>query len=58
MGVSSQLDVSDPRFSRVLHSHDFALDPTNPAFKVGYRRVAFTWVLCFYTMAVEVASPP
>ncbi|KAL8275382.1 hypothetical protein Esti_000704 [Eimeria stiedai] len=28
-----KLDVADPRFSRVLESHHFALDPTNPAFK-------------------------
>ncbi|OEH77914.1 hypothetical protein cyc_05375 [Cyclospora cayetanensis] len=28
-----KFDFADPRFKRVLQSHDFALDPTNPAFK-------------------------
>ncbi|KAI8929940.1 hypothetical protein BC831DRAFT_441650 [Entophlyctis helioformis] len=27
------LDVADPRFSAVLESHQFAIDPTNPQFK-------------------------
>jgi hypothetical protein len=27
------VDVSDPRFSRLYDSHDFAIDPTNPRFK-------------------------
>lgn len=28
-----QVDVSDPRFSRLFESHEFAIDPTNPRFK-------------------------
>ncbi|KAE8359342.1 hypothetical protein BDV27DRAFT_136312 [Aspergillus caelatus] len=28
-----QMDVSDPRFSRLFESHEFAIDPTNPRFK-------------------------
>ncbi|KAA8649936.1 hypothetical protein EYZ11_000998 [Aspergillus tanneri] len=28
-----QMDVSDPRFSRLFDSHEFAIDPTNPRFK-------------------------
>lgn len=28
-----QMDVSDPRFSRLFESHEFAIDPTNPKFK-------------------------
>ncbi|KAJ5815413.1 hypothetical protein N7474_007190 [Penicillium riverlandense] len=27
------VDVSDPRFSRLFESHEFAIDPTNPRFK-------------------------
>ena len=27
------MDVSDPRFSRLFESHEFAIDPTNPRFK-------------------------
>jgi hypothetical protein len=27
------VDVSDPRFSRLYDSHEFAIDPTNPRFK-------------------------
>ncbi|KAI9724067.1 MAG: hypothetical protein M1812_000785 [Candelaria pacifica] len=28
-----QMDVQDPRFSRLFESHEFAIDPTNPRFK-------------------------
>ncbi|KAJ5762158.1 uncharacterized protein N7511_005540 [Penicillium nucicola] len=28
-----EVNVSDPRFSRLFDSHDFAIDPTNPRFK-------------------------
>ncbi|KAL4896225.1 uridine kinase family-domain-containing protein [Aspergillus ambiguus] len=28
-----QMNVSDPRFSRLFESHEFAIDPTNPRFK-------------------------
>lgn len=28
-----QVNVSDPRFSRLYDTHDFAIDPTNPRFK-------------------------
>ncbi|KAF9887026.1 pre-rRNA-processing protein esf1 [Aspergillus nanangensis] len=28
-----QMDVSDPRFSQLFESHEFAIDPTNPRFK-------------------------
>ncbi|PLN79583.1 hypothetical protein BDW42DRAFT_172566 [Aspergillus taichungensis] len=28
-----QVDVQDPRFSRLFESHEFAIDPTNPRFK-------------------------
>lgn len=28
-----QMNVSDPRFSRLFESHEFAIDPTNPKFK-------------------------
>jgi hypothetical protein len=28
-----QIDVSDPRFTRLFESHEFAIDPTNPRFK-------------------------
>ena len=28
-----QMDVQDPRFSRLFESHEFAIDPTNPKFK-------------------------
>ncbi|KAF7591106.1 pre-rRNA-processing protein esf1 [Aspergillus hancockii] len=28
-----QMDVSDPRFTRLFESHEFAIDPTNPRFK-------------------------
>ncbi|PLB50410.1 hypothetical protein P170DRAFT_381062 [Aspergillus steynii IBT 23096] len=28
-----QMEVSDPRFSRLFESHEFAIDPTNPRFK-------------------------
>ncbi|KAJ9216034.1 hypothetical protein DTO166G4_2278 [Paecilomyces variotii] len=28
-----KIDVSDPRFSRLYESHEFAIDPTNPRFR-------------------------
>ncbi|KAL2866432.1 pre-rRNA-processing protein ESF1 [Aspergillus lucknowensis] len=28
-----EMNVSDPRFSRLFQSHEFAIDPTNPKFK-------------------------
>lgn len=28
-----EMDVSDPRFSRLFQNHEFAIDPTNPRFK-------------------------
>jgi hypothetical protein len=28
-----QMDVQDPRFSRLFESHEYAIDPTNPKFK-------------------------
>ncbi|KAL4987637.1 uridine kinase family-domain-containing protein [Aspergillus falconensis] len=28
-----EIDVSDPRFSRLFQNHEFAIDPTNPRFK-------------------------
>ncbi|KAL3497052.1 hypothetical protein BJX62DRAFT_192241 [Aspergillus germanicus] len=28
-----EIDVSDPRFSRLFQNHEFAIDPTNPKFK-------------------------
>lgn len=28
-----QMNVNDPRFSRLFESHEFAIDPTNPKFK-------------------------
>ncbi|KIW33252.1 uncharacterized protein PV07_00119 [Cladophialophora immunda] len=28
-----QVDTSDPRFSRLFESHEYAIDPTNPKFK-------------------------
>ncbi|GFF86379.1 pre-rRNA-processing protein esf1 [Aspergillus udagawae] len=28
-----QMDVSDPRFTRLFESHEYAIDPTNPKFK-------------------------
>ncbi|PYH76223.1 hypothetical protein BO82DRAFT_322341 [Aspergillus uvarum CBS 121591] len=28
-----QMEVNDPRFSRLFESHEFAIDPTNPKFK-------------------------
>ncbi|KAI9045041.1 pre-rRNA-processing protein ESF1 [Aspergillus affinis] len=28
-----QMEVSDPRFSRLFESHEYAIDPTNPRFK-------------------------
>lgn len=28
-----QMNVSDPRFSRLFENHEFAIDPTNPKFK-------------------------
>lgn len=27
-----KVDVADPRFSAMFREHDFAIDPTNPAF--------------------------
>jgi NUC153 domain len=32
-GDDFQMDVSDPRFSNLFESHEFAIDPTNPKFK-------------------------
>lgn len=32
-GDDFNVDVSDPRFSRLYESHEFAIDPTNPRFK-------------------------
>lgn len=32
-GNDFQMDVKDPRFSRLFESHEFAIDPTNPRFK-------------------------
>ncbi|OCK83595.1 hypothetical protein K432DRAFT_346789 [Lepidopterella palustris CBS 459.81] len=31
-GTDFQMDVKDPRFSRLFESHEFAIDPTNPRF--------------------------
>ena len=32
-GKSFQIDVKDPRFSKLFENHEFAIDPTNPRFK-------------------------
>ncbi|OKL60916.1 hypothetical protein UA08_03566 [Talaromyces atroroseus] len=32
-GDDFRMDVSDPRFSNLYESHEFAIDPTNPKFK-------------------------
>jgi hypothetical protein len=32
-GNSFQMDVKDPRFSKLFENHEFAIDPTNPRFK-------------------------
>ncbi|KAL2853449.1 uridine kinase family-domain-containing protein [Aspergillus pseudoustus] len=33
MADNFDMDVSDPRFSRLFQNHEFAIDPTNPKFK-------------------------
>jgi len=32
-GNGFQMDVKDPRFSKLFENHEFAIDPTNPRFK-------------------------